>query len=140
MLTHISGESEWVSQPVKGPPQPLPLILGDVRGFGGQPRGQVEAVSFLPHLLAVPNPPSQTLVHSEVGPEVIGPLAGPVHSPYRLQRQCGHRSPQGPPTPGLLRATSLGAWPPPRLPEHQLFPQGLQGAALSTAPAKGGGD
>ena len=140
MLTHISGKIEWVSQPVKGPPQPLPLILGDARGFGGQPRGQVEAVSFLSHLLAVSHPPSQTLVHSEVGPEVIGPLAGPVHSHYRSQRQWGHRSLQGPPTPGLLRATSLGAWPPPRLPEHQFFPQGLQGAALSTAPAKGAWD
>lgn len=112
MLTHISGKSEWVSQPVKGPPQPLPLILGDARGFGGQPRGQVEAVSFLPHLLAVPHLPSQTLVHSEVGPEVTGPLAGPVHSHYRSQHQWGHRSLQGPPPPPACSE------PPPWAPSH----------------------
>lgn len=69
----------------------------------------------------------------------MGPLAGPVCSHCRSQHQLGLRSLQGPPPP-LLSATSLGARPPPRLPEHQLFPQGLQGAVLSTTPTKGAWD
>lgn len=59
MLIYLSGKSEWANRPVKGPSQPLPLILGDARGFGGHPGGQDEAVSFLPHLLSAGPPPAR---------------------------------------------------------------------------------
>ena len=116
MLIYLSGKHEWANRPVKGPSQPLPLILGDARGFGGHPGGQVEAVSFLPHPLRASLPHSQSLGHSEVGPEVTGPLAGPVCSHCRSQHQWGHRSLQGPPTCSLPPPWVPGPSPSPRAP------------------------
>lgn len=135
MLIYLSGKSEWANRPVKGPSQPLPLILGDARGFGGHPKGQVEAVSFLPHQLRASLPHSQTLGHSEVGPEVTGPPAGPVCSHCRSQHQSGHRSLQGPP-PHLLTATSLGARPLPASQSTSSSPRACEEWSLGPHPPR----